>query len=53
MYGEWRCSSIILGLGTRWRWSASCPGHLTSGKDPSVPTGYEWVPPEDVLDAVK
>jgi hypothetical protein len=33
--GERRYSSI-LGLGTRWVWSASLPGRFTSGKIPPV-----------------
>jgi len=25
----WRYSSTILNLGSKWRWTASCPSHLT------------------------
>jgi hypothetical protein len=36
--GEWRYSSIILDLGTRWRWSASCPSRFTPwGNSPRYP----------------
>jgi hypothetical protein len=31
-YGEWKYSSTILDLGTRWEWSLSCPYRFTPGE---------------------
>jgi hypothetical protein len=36
-YGEWRYSSTILDLGTRWKWTGSRPGRFTPEKEPLVP----------------
>jgi hypothetical protein len=36
--GDWRCSSTILDLGTRWRWVVSfTPATLPLGKEPPYP----------------
>jgi hypothetical protein len=48
MIEEWRYSSTILDLGTRWRWEAILTPLpiYPPGKDPPVPIGQEagWVP---------
>jgi hypothetical protein len=40
---EWKYSSTIPDLGTRWGWIVSFtpPAALPPGKEPSVPIGYE------------
>jgi hypothetical protein len=52
--GEWRYSSIILDLFTRWRWSASRTGRFTPGEG-TLGTHWigGWVGLRDGLDAVQ
>jgi hypothetical protein len=51
---EWRCSSIILNLGTRWIWVTTfMPCRFTAGKKPPAATGYESGWPRAYLDAME
>jgi hypothetical protein len=55
MHGEWRYSSNILDLGTRWRWVVSlCRCHVTLGKQaPSTHWIGGWLGPRAGLDAAR
>jgi hypothetical protein len=53
-YGEWRYSSTILYLGTRWRWSASRPDRSTpEERSPCTHFIGGWVGPGAGLDEVE
>jgi hypothetical protein len=52
--GEWRYSSTVLDIDTRWRWSASRPGRFTPGEiAPSEHLIGGWVGPRAGSDTVE
>jgi hypothetical protein len=54
-YREWRYSSIIINLGTRWRWMVSFtpPAVLPQEKAPGTRRIWGWVGPRASMDAVE